>query len=400
MNPDLPAGPGALRPLSRRALLAALVVSGVGGASPRPVVAKAQEQAQSDAGVRRGRPLTFPRDHGAHPETGIEWWYLTGFLGDWAAPTLGFQVTFFRHRTGRALDVGGRFAAHQLLFAHAAWTDLATPGGGRHVHDERIVRWSGEDGAAAGHAARHDGDVRIGAWRMHRRSEADGGSHWLARIEGAASQGGAVLQLALDARRTQPVLLQGDDGFSRKGPDEAQASHYVTEPQLAVSLAGRAGDRQHTGAGHGWLDHEWSDALMHPEAVGWDWVGMNLQDGSALTAFQLRRADGSALWAGGSLRAAGGALRVFGADEVLFRPGRRWRSPATAADYPVAWDLDTPGGRFRVRALLDGQEVDARRSTGTVYWEGLSSLEDAQGRRLGLGYLEMTGYDRRLRLGA
>jgi predicted secreted hydrolase len=52
-----------------------------------------------------------------------------------------------------------------------------------------------------------------------------------------------------------------------------------------------------------------------------------------------------------------------------------------------------------VAALLDAQEVDGRRSTGTVYWEGLSALTDAQGRRVGLGYLEMTGYGQRLRLG-
>ena len=31
-------------------------------------------------------------------------------------------------------------------------------------------------------------------------------------------------------------------------------------------------------------------------------------------------------------------------------------------------------------------------STGTVYWEGLSELLDARGQRVGLGYLELTGY--------
>lgn len=363
-------------------------------------------RATEPLGVRRGRTLVFPRDHGAHPETNIEWWYLTGFLGDWDRPQAGFQVTFFRHRTGKANEVGGRFAGRQLLFAHAALTDLRTPGAARHVHDERLVRWSGQSPSAAGAAALHDGDVHIGPWRLH-RSEAppapgeEGGSRWLARIEGrAGSRGEPPLQFALTARRTQPLLLQGDAGFSRKGPEEVQASHYVTEPQLAVTLDGRlGGNNALQGTGRGWLDHEWSDALMHPEAVGWDWIGMNLRDGAALTAFVLRRADGQALWAGGSHRTAAGALRVFGPQEVRFEPGRRWRSPATAADYPVQWTVVTPVGEFGVAALLDAQEVDGRRSTGTVYWEGLSALTDAQGRRVGLGYLEMTGYGQRLRLG-
>jgi predicted secreted hydrolase len=153
-------------------------------------------------------------------------------------------------------------------------------------------------------------------------------------------------------------------------------------------------------SGTGWLDQEWSDNLLHPEAVGWDWIGMNLADGGALTAFVLRRTDGSALWAGGSFRAAGAAApRTFGPEEVRFVPGRRWASGATGARYPVEWMLESPAGRHTVRALLDAQELDGRSSTGTVYWEGLSELLDAAGRRVGLGYLEMTGYAGPLRLG-
>ena len=147
------------------------------------------------------------------------------------------------------------------------------------------------------------------------------------------------------------------------------------------------------------MDHEWSESLLHPEAIGWDWVGMNLDDGGALTAFRLRRKDGSALWAGGSLRTNDGGLRVFGAGEIRFTPLRVWVSPATQARYPVQWRIDTPTGSFEVRARLDAQELDSRASTGTVYWEGLSDLFDAQGRRIGRGYLELTGYASPLRLG-
>ena len=197
--------------------------------------------------------------------------------------------------------------------------------------------------------------------------------------------------LDLTLTRIQPLLLQGDGGFSRKGPEEAQASHYVSEPQLLATSAD--GSR-----GRAWLDHEWSDILLHPQAVGWDWIGINLFDGSALTAFVLRRRDGSALWAGGSFRAAGGAVQAFTPEQVRFTAGRRWQSPGSGTAYPVQWHVDTPAGRFEVRALLDAQELDSRQSTGTIYWEGLSELLGAQGRRVGLGYLEMTGYAAPLRL--
>ena len=203
-------------------------------------------------------------------------------------------------------------------------------------------------------------------------------------------------------RGTQPTLLQGDSGFSRKGPEERQASHYYSVPQLATQLDLELSGRRLSGNGRAWLDHEWSDELLHPLAVGWDWIGFNLFDGSALTAFRLRRADGSTLWAGGSFRtaaAAGQPARSFEPAEVLFTPARRWRSAATNAQYPVQWQVRTPAGQHTVRALLDAQELDSRGSTGAVYWEGLSELLDADGRRAGLGYLEMTGYAAPIKLG-
>ena len=123
---------------------------------------------------------------------------------------------------------------------------------------------------------------------------------------------------------------------------------------------------------------------------------MNLDVGAALTAFRLRRADGTTLWAGGSFRPASGATQNFAAAKVSFVAGRRWTSPASKASYPVQWSIATPAGRFGVRAVLDDQELDSRASTGSIYWEGLSQLFDASGRRIGRGYLEMTGYAARL----
>ena len=59
----------------------------------------------------------------------------------------------------------------------------------------------------------------------------------------------------------------------------------------------------------------------------------------------------------------------------------------------MQWTVESPAGRHEVRALLDAQELDSRGSTGSIYWEGLAELVDAaSGRRVGRGYLEMTGY--------
>jgi predicted secreted hydrolase len=354
----------------RRACLLALA------ATPWPARSDGSEH------PRRGRVLQFPRDHGAHLGTRTEWWYVTGWLGTEAQPAGGFQVTFFRSRTGLAQEHPSRFAARQLLFAHAAVTVLgAAP---RHLHDQRIVRWNGDPKATLAAAATDTARVHIGNWTLALQGE-----RWTSRIVSRD------FELDLVMARTQPLLLQGDAGFSRKGPEESQASHYVTEPQLAVQARGRGVPAP---TGRAWMDHEWSEELLHPQAVGWDWIGINLFDGGALTAFQLRRSDGTALWAGGSHRPAGGAVRAFTPGEVRFEAGRRWRSPATGASWPVEWLVQTPAGRHTVRALADAQELDSRASTGALYWEGLSELLDEGGRRVGLGYLELTGYASPLRL--
>ena len=326
------------------------------------------------------RALQFPRDFGSHPELRTEWWYITGHAQS-RAREFGFQLTFFRSRVDDTQGMQSAFAAKQLVFAHAAVTDLERR---RLLHDQRIAR----AGFGVASASEVDTEVRLRDWSLQRSP----GGAYQARLPTGD------FTLALDFTPTQPVLLQGSAGLSRKGPQPEQASYYYSEPQLAtrgrLTVQGQGFDV----AGTAWLDHEWSEALMHPEAVGWDWIGMNLDDGSALTAFHLRRADGSALWGGGSWRPRGGVAQSFGADTVHFDAGHRWASPRTRAAYPVQWRIDTPAGRFTVRALLDDQELDSRGSTGAVYWEGLSELLDDQGRRVGRGYLEMTGYAARLQL--
>ena len=343
--------------------------------------------------VRRGRKLAFPRDHGAHPAQRIEWWYVTGWLADAASSgdaTHGFQVTFFRARTGLGEGLKSRFAPRQLLMAHAAITDLRAQ---RHVHAQRLARWSGDDAAQDGdHARLDDAGVRVGGWRFDRRDEA-GASTWLASIDGG--------DWSFDARMraTQPLLLHGDAGYFVKAVVDGRetASHYVTDPQLAVRMRLRLQGRDSELEGRAWLDHEWAETLLPEGAVGWDWIGMNLDDGAALMAYRLRRADGGVVGANGSFRDTRGTPHAFAPGAVRFTPGRVWPSPATGGRYPVTWTIDTPMGRFEVRSLFDAQELDARASTGTVYWEGVSSLHDEQGKRIGRGYLEMTGYVGRLR---
>jgi predicted secreted hydrolase len=336
------------------------------------------------------KPIVFPRDAGAHPDHAIEWWYVTGYvLGQTSDVTYGFQVTFFRSRVPQTQNMQSSLAARQLIFTHAAVTDVK---GQKLWHDQRLARSSGAEPGSNPNdnawASTSDTHVRLGDWSMSRK--------------------GADLQALIHAKdfsidmtltESQPVLLQGDRGLSQKGPDAAQTSYYYSLPQLRVRgdlvLQGK---RQPVGAGStAWLDHEWSQQIMPPLAVGWDWMGINLFDGSALTAFRLRDKDGNAVWDGGSFRAKD-RLFTFQRGDVTFKPQRSWKSPLSRATYPVEWIVRTPADFYTVRAMVDNQEMDSRASTGAIYWEGLCNVWDSNQCLVGRGYLEMTGYASPMRL--
>ena len=329
--------------------------------------------------VSPGRPLSFPFDHGAHPDFRTEWWYATGWLSLPDGSPVGFQSTFFRVRTGVGEKNPSAFAPRQLMLAHAA---IADPRLGRLRHDQRSARVGfGRAGFATGRTR-----VWIGSWRFE---QVDSG--YRAEVDGAE------FAYALSLVPEGPPMLNGDAGFSVKGPDRRHASHYYSQPQLTVSGTLTLSGRTQAVSGRAWLDHEWSSALLPEGAQGWDWIGVNLDDGSALMAFRLRRANGSPLWSSASLRPAGGTTQAVSPAAVAFEPVRQWRSSRTAINYPVDWLVRVGARVFSVRALIDDQELDSRRSTGAVYWEGAVRVNEG-GREIGRGYLEMTGYGERIRV--
>ena len=357
--------------------------------------------------VRPDAALVFPRDEGSHPVYRLEWWYVTGWLEDVAdastasarpeggdgrdgsnggagrAAPLGFQVTFFRVRTGLGEDNPSRFAPRQVLFAHAA---LADPAAGRLRHAQRSAR----EGFGLAYAKVDGVDVRLDDWSL---AEVGPGRY-------TAVVRGDEFVVRLELRRSQPPLRQGDRGYSRKGPDPRAASHYYSLPQLAVSGEVVVEGRSRRVTGRAWFDHEWSSDYVDERALGWDWMGINLHDGGALMAFRMRDAQGGAHWAAATLRTQAPAVAsTFGPEAVTWTPLATWRSPRTGVEYPVRWQVRVGEATYRVEPLMQDAELDSRASTGVLYWEGpVRLLDDATGRELGRGYLELTGYGGRLDL--
>ena len=330
------------------------------------------------APVIAGQALKFPQDWGSHPQYRTEWWYVTGWLTSEAGEPLGFQITFFRTKPNLAADNPSAFAPTQIMIAHCALSD---PKRGRLWQDQQIARATlGLAGAAEG-----DTHVWIGPWSLTHDGQ------YVAQI--AAED----FSLDLKLSETQPVLINGEQGFSRKGPEEQAASYYYSLPHLQVSgTVSRKGSASRV-SGEAWFDHEWSSEYLDARAAGWEWIGINLEGGGALMAFQIRGLDGTRHWAGGTFRSGDGRMQILTPADVSFHAIRRWTSPRTGTAYPVEWSVRAGGHEYTLQPLLDDQENDTRLSTGAIYWEGAVRAYE-KGKAAGRGYLELTGYGERLRL--
>lgn len=327
-----------------------------------------------------GQSLSFPNDYGAHPDYKTEWWYVTGWLNTPDGKPLGFQVTFFRSATMHDRANPSQFAPKQLIIGHAALSD---PANGKLLHDQRSAR----EGFGLAYAKTGDTNLKLEDWQMVRG--ADG--HYSVQVNGAK------FNFDIQLTPSQPVLLEGERGYSRKGPRPQQSSYYYSEPQLKVSGKITQNGQQTAVTGAAWLDHEWSSEVLDADASGWDWVGANLDDGGALMAFAIRSKGGAKLWAHATWRDASGKITQFAPEQVSFATQRQWRSPRTNAEYPVATRLTTGDTVWELEPLQDDQELDSRRSTGAVYWEGAVTLK-RDGKPAGRAYLEMTGYVRAIKL--
>lgn len=330
--------------------------------------------------VLPGVALAFPHDFGAHPGFRTEWWYVTGWLETPDKKPLGFQITFFRSATELDPANPSRFAPKQLIIAHAALSDPAI---GKLLHDQKSAR----EGFGLAYTKEGNTNVKLDDWYMVREEN----GHYQTFIKAHD------FTFRFSLTPTQIPMRQGDKGFSRKGPRLEQASYYYSEPQLHVTGTVTHHGKPITVSGTAWLDHEWSSEYLAPDAAGWDWVGANLEDGSALMAFRIRGKNGDRIWAYAGLRDASGNITLFKPEQVQFDPQRTWRSPRTDATYPVSMRIQTGSIEWLLTPLQDDQELDSRQSTGAVYWEGAVTVA-RDGKPAGRGYFEMTGYVKPLNL--
>jgi len=334
-----------------------------------------------------GRAWSFPADHGSHPGTRTEWWYLTGPLFAEDGRVFGFQATWFR-RALVATQPPGRspLATRDVLLFHGALTDVRAQ---TLLFTEEACR------AYAPWARAAEGGLDLAL--LSHVWTAPAGELSATRLSFGA--GAARVELVLDLDGAPPLLHGEEPGLSVKGHAPGEASHYASFTRLPVAGSVQLPDGESVAvSGQAWFDHEFGSSQLSGDQVGWDWFSVALDDGSDLMVYHLRLADGSAdSTSSGTLRRPDGSRRHLRREDFRLEPTAHWTSPETGTRYPSAWLLSLPGEELelRVEPVLPDQELRTPGSTGVTYWEGLCRFRGIRAGRpvLGWGYVELVGYD-------
>jgi predicted secreted hydrolase len=369
--------------------LTAVVLAGCGDAREESVVTTQSLtgirflSAEPPSGFARAtepRTFSFPADHGAHEGYRTEWWYFTGNLTGSSGNAYGFEVTFFKI----ALPVDGaardsRFATDTIWMAHFALTDVAAA---TFVADERLSR------GALGLAGAELEPFRV--WVEDWSVEGDFRTAQRMKLQAASAAAAIDIELSGFGR----IVLQGEHGLDRKGPEPGNASYYYSAPRLGVTGEVRSGNRAaEEVTGTAWMDREWGTSALSEGVRGWDWFALQLDDGRDLMFYRLRRDDGDASpFSSGTLTDETGAVRRLDAEDVELEITKLWQSPASWVTYPVAWRMQVPD--VGLDLAITPRILDQELRLSVRYWEGAVEVagRSPAGEIRGLGYLELAGY--------
>ncbi len=343
--------------------------------------------AGDDAGYAKAlepRSFSFPEDHGAHPAFRNEWWYVTGNLDGEDGRRFGYELTIFRVALAPGLpESRSAWRTNQLYFAHFALTDVED--GEFHVAE----RWSRGAAGLAG-AEADPFRVWLADWSIAETAggETDGGRWRL-----LARDGDVGIDVTLASAKS-PVL-QGDQGLSQKSSERGNASYYYSLTRLRTEGEITIDGERYRAAGWSWLDREWSTSALAPTQAGWDWFALQLDDGTELMFYLLRRKDSNDgaidLHSAGSFVDAAGRVTRLAHDDVRIDVTDSWQSPL-GGTYPARWILQVPALALElaIEPVLANQELD----TIVRYWEGAVDVSGTRdGRPIGgRGYVELTGY--------
>lgn len=373
-------------------------------------------------------PIDLARHDLPHLSSVTEWWYVNAAVDTADGRHLAVFAAFFRVATGR--DEATLEPRHSYfltwalsdLDARRYYSDTLVDRDSARMGLERLIR-AEEGGPVKG--AGKDPRVRRALREMLERGQVPYPDHIFKSEPYCATR---KLELELDgnrfdkledgsyrlelwhehhelgvelvfAPRKKPVR-HGDDGVV-SGPDGADMFYYLISDLAVTGVVDLGGQRLPVVAGKGWYDHEFGgheratiEGERATERVAWNWVALQLDDGTEVSAYQL--------WDLDLATSRGQRLIVVDRDggrhehvDLTIQPTHEWRSTRTFNTYPTRWALTCPsaGLELEVSGAFDDQELVTLISR-PAFWEGRVTVAGTRRGQVvsGGGYVERSGY--------
>ncbi|TGK21042.1 carotenoid 1,2-hydratase [Leptospira fluminis] len=326
------------------------------------------------------RSFKFPQDHFFHTGYRVEWCYFVGILETDSGP-MGYELSFFRAYFGPKVTV---------YPVHFAISDMRNK-----IHKTAQVL-ERELGNLAGQDKRS-------IWSGDYRLEILGPASF--RISAfPREEPGFGIELDLKGK-TENILLHGNKGKSLKSRNRPGFySYYYSIPRLETKGTMYLDGKEYAiQSGQTWMDHEWSSPENSPDSRSdlfskensWDWICIQLDDGSDVMAFNFRSGRGEPSETFGTIRnKEGDVLSLEKEGQLLFRAKpQSWTSSKTGIPYRLNWTIETETLKLEISPKFEDQEFDARQSSGLIYWEGGIDVKGWKDGKpvTGKGYLELKG---------
>lgn len=325
---------------------------------------------------RSDRSLSFPADHGAHPNVPAEIWEFTVQMQSADGYRYGLVQSFTRFGLGpEQPQRPSAWAAREVYRGLFAFLDANRR---QYGASERFAR------AALGMSG-YD-PVSGLLWLDHWKVRVPLGEPRSYTLQGEAR--GTRIDLRLEPRK--PAVALDPRNFPAAAGGRLQG--YILS-RLAVSGTIHTGGRRQSVTGRAWLNRSWGKIAPPGGQVALNRYQMQLDDGREFLILQLRRRDGSAApLASGLVIEADGGARAISRNDVRIEPGDAWLG-AGGIKYPLEWSVQLPGleTELRLSPLVEDQEI-----AGSVRaWSGAVSVSGTgrDGKALsGQGFMELTGY--------
>ncbi len=293
--------------------------------------------------------VRLPRDHYAHAEAGVEWWYVTADVRGSDGHRYSVFVTLFK-RGGLVmpvsqvvnLDTGALVGRSEIVFPALVGTssvDVRTP---------------------------------VTTLRFDRRANT-----W--------SFGASSLSYRVTAKVTpsKPYVLHGG-GTGIVGVGKIESGYYsATRASVEGSFSTALGSVTFHGAA--WFDHQWVEHVASLSLPKWDWFACQFDDGTDLMAYKILAGAGSSAQRGGTfVRRDGSATavtdpRLTAGARALSAARRRW---------PLDWRIEVPSQHLDVQARALVRDELVQGFLHPTFWEGVAT---ASGTKKGICFVEETG---------